>query len=219
MIEDAEKSGNYDSGAINGAKGKLTSAKNNLRNAKDQYDKGHYKQAYEKAIDAIERAEDAEDHLEDFGNNTDDADDSEDDEDNDSETDNETAEEDQMERNLRISTTINGQDASGSSEDNPVKISGDSVDLVVVIENTGSADIEIDKVEITTTTLNTQVSEYELSGGVIPAGTKVEFSTTLDRGLLGAIADTVGTPTYKTHVEIKLDGNWDYEIDIYWQLV
>jgi HEPN domain-containing protein len=195
-----------DDDAIEEAQEELEDAKEHLAEAKAALAEGDYEEAYEEAEEAIEECEEALEELDE--NESGDEDDIDEDE---------TAEEDATERNLHVTVLINGQDATSTTEANPMQVSGDAI-INVIIENKGET-IIIDEVEIKTRISDTEVSAFELSGATLSSGTSVEFTNTLDTGLIGALAELFGNPQYESKIEIKMENDWDYELVVYWQAV
>jgi len=195
-----------DDDAIEEAQDELEDAKEHLAEAKAALNEGDYEEAYEEAEEAIEECEEA---LEELGESE-----SGDEDDID---ENETAQEDAAERNLHVIVLINGQDATSTTEANPMQVSGDAV-IKVIIENNGET-IIIDAIEIKTSISDTEVSAFELSGATLSSGTSVEFTNTLDTGLIGALAELFGSPLYESKIEIKMGNDWDYELVVFWQAI
>ena len=193
-----------DEDAIEEAQEELEDAKEHLAEAQAAFAEGDYEEAYEDAEEAIEECEEALEEL----NESESGDDDDIDED-------ETAEEDAAERNLHVTVLINGQDATSTTEANPMQVSGD-VSIKVIIENNGET-IIIDEVEIKTSIGDMQISAFELSGATLSSGTSVEFTNTVDTGLIGALAELFGNPLYESKIEIKMENDWDYELVVYWQ--
>lgn len=223
---DAAKDDGYSEGAINGAEGKLTSAKNQLDNAISQFEKGHYEQAYDKADDAYEKALDAQEHLETkaSGDNTDDENDyDEEDTDLDEIIDNddeETIEEDRLERNLVITLTVNGQNAIGSTADDPVLVTGDEALITWTVKNTGTEMLEIKEIVLTTSALGARVdrTSYEMAGALNAGGT-LAGTQIIQINEYGQFLGSLDSNTFKTKVSIEFEGDWDYEFSVYWKLV
>jgi len=195
-----------DDDAIEEAQEELEDAKEHLAEAKAALAEGDYEEAYEEAEEAIEECEEALEEL----NESESGDEDDIDED-------ETAEEDAAERNLHVTVLINGQDATSTTEANPMQVSGDA-SIKVIIENNGETVI-IDEVEIKTSMGEIEVSAFELSGTTLSSGTSAEFTNTVDTGLIGILAEMFGTPLYESKIEIKMENDWDYELVVYWQAV
>jgi hypothetical protein len=195
-----------DDDALEEAQEELEDAKEHLAEAKVALADGDYEEAYEEAEEAIEECEEALEELnESESGDEDDVD------------ENETAEEDAAERNLHVTVLVNGQDATSTTEANPIQVSGDA-SIKVIIENNGETVI-IDEVEIKTSMGEIEVSAFELSGTTLSSGTSAEFTNTVDTGLIGILAEMFGTPLYESKIEIKMENDWDYELVVYWQAV
>ena len=203
-ISEAKSQEGYDTEAIEDAEDKLEDAQQKLDDAKIAFSDGDYKAAYEKAEDSIDECNEA---LEKLGG--------EDAEDTGDVDNDESAEENAAEENLKVSVLINELEATDTTEENPLQVSGD-VTIKVIIENEG-ATILIEEVEIKTSTTGVQISSFELSGATLSSGTSVEFTNTIDTGLLGTVLEAIGDPLYQTKIEIKMENDWDYELIVFWR--
>lgn len=211
---------------------KLDAAENNLDVAEDQFEKGHYKQAEKKADDCKDKVEEAMDWLDDHktkGENTDDEDEANDNDINDVDdiidgiediTDNETPEEDALERSLILTLTINGQNALLSSRDSPVQIDGtEPVTIYVKVQNTGNVDLVTEEITITTTASGIRVNKITLVGGSLNAGGITDTTSIVEVGDFGTFLGSLDSNIFKSHIEVEFEGDWDYELNVYWQLV